>query len=566
LGTALLALLVTFLGVTAVTDGTETIANALRIESANAEWIFKAYALSFAALLFVGGKLGDMFGRRKALLVGLATFVVGSVAAGASSDAGWLIGFRVLQGAGAALVLPVTLSLILDAFPRRGRGAAFGFWTAVLAVAYAGGIALSGTVIDDLGWRWLFYGGAVLAAVAALFAFRFVAKDSGRAGRFDFAGALTGTGALAALGFAVLQGQQAGWDSPLIIALFGLTVSQSVAFVLVERHQPAPLIDIGRLCSRDFGVGSLIVFLASAGILGGLFVTALQFEQVFDYSAGDTAIAVLPFAIALTVVAPFAGKLADRFDERLLTAVGLLLASGGLWGLSTVEASTGRGDLAIPLVVLGLGAALALPAVTNVALDRTAPAEYGAASGVFGGARNMGALVGIAVAGAVFVCQVGTQVPKAVADGVQQGTSEQLKTSIKQNGVDLLKLDEDGAGLTGTRGARPGLSPGLPLPLRPFPPQTRAAEQAPVLGTVAQALPFKPGNVPTKEELEKRQKQVRERQKELRKQQVKQQEALTKGIDQGLSKSSAATFRYLSIFTLLAALATIYLGRTRRSE
>ena len=170
LGVALLSLLATFFGVSAITGGTETIASALKADTADAEWVFKAYAITFAVLLLVGGKLGDLFGRRKALLAGLAVLAAGSAAAGAVSDTGWLIALRVVQGAGAALVLPATLALILETFPRRQRTGAFGFWTAAVGVAFAGGIALSGLAIEELSWRWLFYGNAIVALVAGLFA------------------------------------------------------------------------------------------------------------------------------------------------------------------------------------------------------------------------------------------------------------------------------------------------------------------------------------------------------------------------------------------------------------
>lgn len=565
LGVGLLALLVTLFGVSAVTNGTETIVDELKASAEQAGWILKAYVLTFAVLLLVAGKLGDLFGGRKTLLAGLLVLAAGSVAAGATSDAGWLIAFRAVQGVGAALILPATLALVLDVFPRRRRATAFGCWTAATGVALGGGVALSGLAIDQLDWRWIFYGNAILAVLAAVFAFRFVPGGQRHPSRgIDVPGVLTVTGGLAALGLAVLEGQGAGWGSPLIIALFVLAASQLLAFVLIERHQPDPLISLGRFSNRNFGVGSLIAFLASAGILGSFFLVGLQLEQVLGYSALDAAAGLLPLAVAILVVAPLAGKLGDRFDHRWLIAAGLLLATGALWWLGAVEATSTRADLAAPLAVLGVGAALALPAIVNTVLSQASSNEYGTASGAFGTARNMGAVVGVAVAASVFISQIETQVPKAVADSQdeqgQSGTSEQLETSIEQNGVDLLRIDEDGAGLTGDQSG-PGFVPGL---VKPFP---RAAEPVPVLGTVAQALPIKPGaRALTPAQQERQQKQLEQQQKEAQEQQQQAEFATESAIDEGLSTAAGLTFRYLSIFTLLGALATIYLGRLRHGR
>ncbi|MDP4000402.1 MAG: DHA2 family efflux MFS transporter permease subunit [bacterium] len=597
LGTVLTGLLVVLLEVTAVTNGIETIAPAVGADASGAGWILKAYLLSFAVLLLIGGKLSDLFGRRKTLLAGLAVLAVGSVAAGAASNEGWLIGFRALQGAGAALVLPATLALILDTFPRRQRGAAFGWWTATLAVALAGGIALSGLAIDALSWRWIFYGNAILSVLAILFTFRFVAGGPRPERRgFDVSGALTVTGGLAALGLAVLEGSSTGWDSPLIIALFALAASQLLAFVLVDRRQTDPLINLSRFRTRNFGVGSLIMFLASGGILGGLLVIALQLEQVLGYSSLDTAVALLPLALVILVVAPMAGRLLRRFDQRWLVAGGLLSVSGSLWWLSTVEATSTRVDLLLPLALFGLGTAVALPALINASLDDVPGSEYGTAAGAFGAARTVGVVVGVAVATSLFVSQIDTQVPKALADNAksQQGTEGQTGTDVgtvpgikspagvgtvagtgvgtgtgtEQGGlvINLLHIDEPGAGLSGTSqtapGSAPGIAPGVAPGAAPVGPLPRAAEPLPVLGTIAQAKLGGTGAL-TQRQQEKQQKQAEEQQKKAEEQTKLQEVRTESAIDEGLSKAAGNTFRYLSIFTLLGVLATIYLGRSR---
>lgn len=575
LGVALLALLVTLFGISAVTNGTETIASELKADAGQAGWILKAYALAFAVLLLVAGKVDDLFGSQKTLLAGLVVLAAGSAAAGATSDPGWLIAFRAVQGAGAALVLPATLALILDAFPRRQRPTAFGGWIAATGVALGGGIALSGLAIDQLDWRWIFYGNAILAVLAGLFAFRFVPSVRRHpGGSIDLPGALTVTGGLAALGFAVLEGQGAGWSSPLVIALFVLAASQLSAFVLIERHQPDPLVSLGRFRNRNFGIGSLVAFLASAGILGSFFLIGLQLEQVLGYSALDTAAGLLPLVAVILVVAPLAGRLARRFDHRWLIASGLLLVTGALWWLGAVEATSTRIDLAMPLAVLGLGAALALPAVLNTVLSQASSNEYGTASGTFGTARNMGAVVGIAVAASVFVSQIETQVPKALADAAKDrqedagqtdaGTGQfDIKTAGTGEGagqgiegrVDLMRIDEKGAGLTGDR---EGPGPGGTFP--------RALDPLPVLGTVAQVKPAGPGGTLTPRQQEQQQREAEQQQREAREQAERQEFETESAIDEGLSKAAGNTFRYLSIFTLLGALATIYLGRLRQGR
>jgi EmrB/QacA subfamily drug resistance transporter len=368
------------------------------------EWTVNAYTLAFAVLLVTGGRLGDIFGRRRVFLFGVVLFAASSAAIGLAPDQGWLVAGRAIQGAGAAFMMPGTLSIISNTFPPAERGRAIGTWAGVSALALALGPAVGGALTEYVSWRAIFFLNlpvAVGAVIVTLFAVR-ESFDKTVDRRVDFAGIGTLSVGLSALVLALVEGNGWGWSSPEIIILLATAVIGLTAFVLVETHGKAPMVQFEFFRSRTFLGANTVAFIVSFAMLAMFFFLALYMQNILHYSALEAGIRFLPSTVVIIFAAPIAGRLADRIGPRIPMTAGLALAAVALYLQSTLAASSGYSDLLVPFMIMGLGMGLTMSPMSTAAMNSVSPDKAGVASGILSMSRMVGGTFGVAAIGALF--------------------------------------------------------------------------------------------------------------------------------------------------------------------
>ncbi|MEV4340307.1 MFS transporter [Streptomyces sp. NPDC049590] len=407
--TALLALValtgfITTLDNTVVNVALPTIQRELGLSVTGLEWVASSYVLVFGAFLLPGGRLGDLFGRRRVLAVGLIVFTAASAAAAFAQDGATLIAARSVQGSGAALVIPATLAVIAADLPERRRAPAIGLWTAALAVALACGPAVGGLITQHWGWSWVFLlnvpcGALALALSAAVPPAR-EQPHAGLLGRLDLPGIVLSALAPLLLTYALVRGGEDSFQAaPVPYCLAGAALCVLV-LIGVERRAPQPLVELDLLGTRSLGGGALAQVLWGIGVNGVFFFTALYLQRLLGFTPTEAGLAFLPLALALLAVTPFAERAAGRAGVHRSVAAGLLLVAGGLWWVSDTGAGASRLDLQPGLLLIGVGSALTAPltvcAVAGVPEDRT-----GMASGLISAAREISGVFGVVLVGAV---------------------------------------------------------------------------------------------------------------------------------------------------------------------
>jgi EmrB/QacA subfamily drug resistance transporter len=389
------------------------------------EWVVTAYALSFAALLITGGKLADYYGRKKIFLVGLVVFTLSSLACGLAPSAAWLIGARAVQGAGSALMNPATLSIITTTFEPRERGRAIGIWAGVSALALSIGPLLGGLIVDHLSWHWVFYVNVPVGALALVVSQLVIreSRDTSHEQKIDIPGLLTSGLGLLALCYALIESNRHGWASPEIIGLFVASAVLLVGFVLVERHQRLPMLDLSLFRIPSFVGANLVALLVSLGMFGVFLFVSLYVQDVLGYTPTQAGAAFLPMTLLIIVVAPIAGQWSDRIGSRWLMGIGMTLLgiSGLLYQLIGVD--TSYWHLLPAMLVGGVGIAMTMSPMTSAAMASVPPDKAGVGSGVLNSFRQVGGSLGIAVMGAIVASytipgQTGPQAAVNYVDGL----------------------------------------------------------------------------------------------------------------------------------------------------
>lgn len=360
------------------------------------EWTVNAYSLSFAVLLLTGAALGDRFGRRRVLSLGLALFVAASVACAAAGSVGALIAARAVQGAGAALVLPLAMALLSAAYPKEARAKALGIFASLTGLALIVGPAAGGAVAEGLAWRWIFWinlpiGLALLPLVRTR-----IAESKGPAAALDLPGLLLAAGAALGAVWALVRGHAAGWTSAEVLVALTAGLLLAVAFIRWERRAAAPMLPMRLFRSRAFSSGIAASFLFYAPMYGTVFFLP-QFLQALGAGPFGAGLRLLPWTATLFVVAPLAGRLVQRVGERALVAGGVLLQALGIGWIALIAApELPYVQLVLPLIVAGVGVSLAMPAAQSAVLGAVSPAEIGKASGAFNMFRYLGGVFGVA--------------------------------------------------------------------------------------------------------------------------------------------------------------------------
>jgi EmrB/QacA subfamily drug resistance transporter len=412
------ASLMIFLDAMVVTTALSTIQQDLGTSMEALEWTVNAYNLSFAVLLLTGAALGDRLGRRRMMAAGLGLFVAASVACALSTGVGSLIAARAVQGAGAALVIPLAMTLLGAAFPREERGKALGIYSSVNGLALIAGPAVGGAIAEGLAWQWIFWINIPIGAVVIPLVLARVPESFGPPARLDIGGLVLVTGAALGVVWGLMRGNEAGWTSLEVIAALAAGMVMAVAFVGLELRARDPMVPMRFFRSRAFSAGIAASFLFYAAMYGVLFFLP-QFLQVAQGHAPlATGQRLLTWTATLLVFAPIGGALVNRIGEKLLVVCGVLLqAIGFAWIAAIAAPDLAYVQLVAPLILAGAGVSMAMPAAQNAILGAVAPNEVGKASGTFNMLRFLGAVFGIAVVVAVFAGTGSVASPQAFSTG-----------------------------------------------------------------------------------------------------------------------------------------------------
>ncbi len=362
--------------------------------------------------------LGDRFGRRRLFAAGLGLFAAASAACAVAPSAGALIAARAVQGAGAALVMPLGLALLNSAFPPQRRGWAMGIFGGVTGLAALVGPVLGGAITQGIAWPWIFWINVPIGLIAAALALTRLPESYGPRAALDLPGLGLGTAAALGLVWGLVRGNAAGWTSPEVTAAFAAGALAAVAFILREVSTRAPMLPLRLFRSRSFSAGGAAVFFLNASLTGAVFFMA-QFQQV-ALGQGPLAagLRLLPWGVTPFLIAPRAGALADRIGERPLIISGLLLQAAGLaWIAGIAAPGVAYPALIAPMVVSGFGFSLAVPAVTKAVVSSAAAGDIGKASGAFSTMRQLGGCFGVAIVAAVFAAAGSYASARAFSDG-----------------------------------------------------------------------------------------------------------------------------------------------------
>jgi EmrB/QacA subfamily drug resistance transporter len=397
-------LFLTFLDNTIVSVSLAGVQKSLHAGVASLQWIVDGYMLAFAALMLTGGTLGDLYGRKRVLLGGVAVFCAGSALSAVATTSGWLIAGRVTMGVGAAACEPGTLSIIRHLYPEaRARARALGVWTAVSGAALACGPILSGILVSELGWRSIFWFNLVFGVLILGAAALTLTESSDPEGRrLDVPGLVLGTGALLCLTVAVIEGESSGWATWWIDLLFAASALLLVAFVLAELRSPDPVLRLDFFRLPAFSGANAVGFATSFGLFAVFFFTALYLQLVASLSARKIAIEFVAMALAMVVAGRVAGAWTARGGPRAPMTCGCVLAAAGLGAVDLLmKPDVSLTALAAALAVAGFGLGLALVAVTACVLSIVPPQRSGMAASTVNTSRELGGVLAVAILGAV---------------------------------------------------------------------------------------------------------------------------------------------------------------------
>jgi EmrB/QacA subfamily drug resistance transporter len=397
------AIFMLLLDITVVNVALPAIQRSLHSSFQDLQWVVDAYALTLAAFLLTGGALADLFGRRRLFTIGLFVFTASSAMCGLSSTPLMLNLARGAQGIGGALMFATSLALLAQAFHGRERGVAFGVFGAVTGAAVAAGPLIGGVITSAIGWEWIFFVNVPIGAIAvALTLARVSESRDPHATRVDWAGLCTFSGSLFLLVFALVRGNSLGWGSTeIVFMLIGAGVLLAL-FLVAERLQERPMLDLSLFRRPAFAGASLVAFTLSSSAFAMFLYLTLYIQNVLGYSPLQAGLRFLPTTLLMFAVSPLAGRLSVRVPIRLLLGVGMLLISAGLLAMTAVTPSSSWTALIPGFLLQGAGVGLVNPPLASAAIGVVPPARSGMASGANSTFRQVGIATGIAALGAVF--------------------------------------------------------------------------------------------------------------------------------------------------------------------
>jgi len=411
---------VTSLDVVVVSTALPSLRAHLGASLSDLEWTINAYNLAFASLMLTGAALGDRFGRKKLYVTGLLLFTASSIACATAGSAGALIAARTVQGAGAAIVLPVSLTLISEAFPLEKRGAAIGIWGGITGLGVATAPLLGGAIIQGIDWQWIFWINVPVGLAAAIASAVLLTESRGPRPRLDLVGLPLIIAGLFALVWAPVRAPSAGWGSAEVIGSLVAGAIAIAAFVAWERRAPLPMMPPEYFRRRAFTAAGAVALLFSFALIGSVFWIAQMLQAGMGYSPLASGVRMLVFTMMPMVFAPLAGAGADRIGNRPFMAGGLLLMGAGfLWLGLTVRAGVSYASLVMPFIVAGIGISFVFPTLANAAVGSVPVADSGVAAGANNTLREAGGLFGVAILAAVFTANGGYATHAAFMHGLR---------------------------------------------------------------------------------------------------------------------------------------------------
>jgi EmrB/QacA subfamily drug resistance transporter len=403
LGVAALASFMVALDTMVLTSAIATIRKDFSAPMEALQWTVNAYNLSFAVLLLTGAALGDRFGRRRMFATGVALFLLASIGCAVSGSISSLIAARAMQGAAAALIMPLAMALLSGAFPREERARALGIFSGVTGFALIAGPAAGGALTEGFGWQWIFWINVPIGGMALLVISTRLRESFGAKAGLDFPGLALVAAATFAWVWALLRGNGAGWTSMEIVTALICGVVLAAAFIGWELHARTPMVPMRLFQMRAFSSGILASFLFYAAMYGVLFLLPQLLQSALGNGPLGAGLRLLPWTATLFVTAPVAGAMVNKVGERALVVTGLLMQAIGLaWIARIVAPNLPYSAMVAPLILAGIGVSMAMPAVQNAVLSSVAVVEMGKASGIFNMGRFLGGVFGIALMVATF--------------------------------------------------------------------------------------------------------------------------------------------------------------------
>ncbi len=372
------------------------------------EWIVTGYALTFASLMLIGGKAADAYGRRLVFVIGIVVFTLASLWCGLASSGEMLIAARIVQGSGAALMNPATLSIIAATFPPRQRGTAIGIWAGVSALALAIGPLVGGLITEHLTWNWIFFVNIPVGVLGIVASFLFIdeSKDETHT-RLDIPGLATSALGLFALTYGLIEANNYGWGSARIIGSFVVAVVSLAAFLVLERTQRAPMLPLDLFRNRTYTGANTVILLVALSMFGVFFFVSLYMQNILGYSAVQAGAAFLPMTLLIIVIAPLAGRMTDRVGSRWFMTGGMLLIAIQLVYFSRLGSDATFWDLLPAMLIGGIGMASTMTPSTAAATRSVPVDKAGVGSAVLNAFRQVGGTMGVAVMGAIMADKAG---------------------------------------------------------------------------------------------------------------------------------------------------------------
>jgi EmrB/QacA subfamily drug resistance transporter len=403
-----------------VSTALPTIRRDLHASLQSLEWTVNAYTLTFAVLLLTGAALGDRFGRRRMLAIGLTLFTAASAAAALAPSASALVVFRAIQGVGGAIVMPLTLTVISAAFPKEKRAQALGVWGGVAGLAVALGPVVGGAIVDGISWQWIFWLNVPIGLVMIPVVLRKLDESYGGVGaRLDVKGLALASAGLFGLVWAVVRSQQLGWtDGEVVFALVAGAVGV-VLFLIWEWSTPEPMLPLDLFRNRTFAVANAATFLMYVGFFGVVFLMSQYWQFAHGYSPLGAGLRLLPWTVMPMIVAPIAGTAAMKIGERPLLVSGLaLIAVAVIWMAVIADETTTYASLLPSLVVGGIGCGLFWAPSASIVLGAVSEEEQGVASGANNSIREVGGVFGVAVLTSIFSAHGSFGTPESFVHGM----------------------------------------------------------------------------------------------------------------------------------------------------
>jgi EmrB/QacA subfamily drug resistance transporter len=425
-----LATLMTYLDNNVINVAIPTIQRSLHLSVTGLEWIVSSYLLVLAGLLLVGGRLADVYGRRRVFFIGLAIFTLSSLTAGLAGSGGVLIGARAVQGLGGALMMPATLAIITHTFTNvRERMMAIGIWSAIGALGLALGPVIGGVISQHVHWGWIFLLNVPLGVVTFAIAIPFIAESRAdeQTRRLDVPGLVTSAIALFALTYALIEGHDQGWTSTQIVAAFAVAAAAAAVFLAVEGRARQPMVPLRVFRSREFSGGTTTMMIWAFGIFGIYFFTSLYLQGILGFSPTKAGLAFVPMALLIALSATSAPRVAAAIGNHRTVSFGVLLMVVGLLLFARLGAGATFAALMPGFALFGVGAGLMNVPLTNTVIDGMPREQAGIAGALLNNSREMAGLLGVTVIGAVLrsrqgvALRGGSSAPQAFLDGYHAG-------------------------------------------------------------------------------------------------------------------------------------------------